>query len=203
MPDRKYGAGDITDVYRRGIQSIRDAIKLFDYRNSEGAGINGANQPWVSASLFAEVLSRGPSEFFLIDTVGKAGRWGIGVVGARVPRSLTDEHLRTACDNAAAWEKDELSRVNDERFTDLTPSERARIEPRNGGVQVFRYVALRRIVYCAVLPMGQQDNTVDSIYIELGTGFDKLFYPSDLVGGGRRLSPWAIYPANTPLVQIH
>jgi hypothetical protein len=186
--DKLYSRTDVQDIFRSGVDSIRRAVKIFDYRTSGGEGVETGGDPWVRSSLFVEALARGPTELLLIDTIGKVGRWNIKLIGARVSKPLNKEQLRTACDNAAAWEKDMFEREPELRFS----PERHVDKPPNG--EIFVASALRYAIYCVVT----QDPDA-RVAIKLSRGFlENPIIPPITLG----LEPWASYPAATPLAQL-
>jgi hypothetical protein len=71
----------VADTFASAISGVTAAIQLFDGRTFGGPKVHDDNRPWVSSSLFIEMLRKGPNQIFVIDTVGKAGRWGIGLAG--------------------------------------------------------------------------------------------------------------------------
>jgi hypothetical protein len=72
-------------------------------------------------SLRLEMLGHlgGEQDFFEIDTLDKAGRWGISLAGYRIPSSLTMRLVSQGCANAEAWSKDNSS---SEVTTDYVPN---------------------------------------------------------------------------------
>ena len=80
LQDRSYSRTEVAQSFKAAIGGVTAAIRLFDERAFGGPKVHDDNRPWVSSSLFVEMLRKGPNELFAIDTVGKAGRWGIGLV---------------------------------------------------------------------------------------------------------------------------
>jgi hypothetical protein len=105
LDNRPYTKDELLAAHEAAAVAIRGAIKLFNYGIQEGA-VSGVAKPWVRPSLFIEMLSRGPQELYLVDTVFKAGRWGIDLVGFQHTESFDIAAMRRACVNFHAWEAD-------------------------------------------------------------------------------------------------
>jgi len=123
LDDQRYSRREIADAFKAAISSVTDAIELFDQRTSGGLGVNEDNRPWVNASLFVEMLRKGADELFVIDTVGKAGRWGIALVGVKEVNVLNSKAaFQRACDNVYSWEHDLKGFPgNDQLFAPVPP----------------------------------------------------------------------------------
>jgi len=67
--------------------------------------VDEARRTSIAHSLLIAMLEAGTRNFYFIDTVGKAGRWGIDVA-VNYPQKLTPEQIATACGNAHAWRND-------------------------------------------------------------------------------------------------
>jgi hypothetical protein len=106
LEDRPFSRTEVAASFKAAIGGVTAAIQLFDERAVGGPNVNDDNRPWVSSSLFIDMLRKGADELFAIDTVGKAGRWGIGLVGAKEINTLSTDAFRQACDNIRAWEYD-------------------------------------------------------------------------------------------------
>ena len=87
--------------YNKAIRQIARVLKLFDRpMKSDLAG------PMMRQSLQAQILAKGPEEKLSIDTVDKAGRWGIDLFDFKAPRKLKSAHYWNACLNALNWKRD-------------------------------------------------------------------------------------------------
>jgi len=106
LEDRAYSRTEVADSFKVAISGVTAAIKLFDVRTFGGPKLHDDNRPWVSSSLFIEMLRKGANELFSIDTIGKAGRWGIQLIGVKEVGILNTNAFRQACDNVSAWEND-------------------------------------------------------------------------------------------------
>ncbi|TNF19963.1 MAG: hypothetical protein EP318_12855 [Rhodobacteraceae bacterium] len=60
------------------------------------------SRPFLDADLIEALRSLGDAESLAIDTVNKAGRWGIGVIGFKAP-ALSDRAFFHACQNLTIW----------------------------------------------------------------------------------------------------
>jgi len=171
--DRKYSRRDIVNVFKLAISSVTDAIELFDRRTYGGPGLNDDNRPWVNASLFIEMLRKGPDELFAIDTVGKSGRWGIKLVGVKEIGVLNTQALQRACDNVYSWEGDREGIWEDERlaFEPVPPSDPVFNRLKNmKGVSLFQFQVIRSFNYCAVQAAPSPTPKVESLIIKLYRG---------------------------------
>ncbi|MDA7429291.1 hypothetical protein PGB28_12540 [Primorskyibacter aestuariivivens] len=63
----------------------------------------------LSQTLIAEMLKTPPEEMFYVDTVHKAGRWLIPVVGTVRPSEITPLAVSNACNSYYAWTGDRLA----------------------------------------------------------------------------------------------
>ncbi len=59
-------------------------------------------RPFVDADLLEAMLQHKGQDFFEIDTVNKAGRWGIDLIGWQEPE-FTEEGFFNACQNMTSW----------------------------------------------------------------------------------------------------
>jgi hypothetical protein len=191
MDDKQYAKTEISQSYRMAVDGINRAIELFNYRIEGGTGINEDGKPWVSGSLFVEMLSRGPNELFLIDTVGKAGRWGIGLLGIRSMR-FPGNSLQKTCENTSAWEKDE-TKWSGPPFEEVPKGDPMFRGFLSVGAKVFRYDLARSSVFCAA--MFKRDYPALSV---------KLLKSPVKVGeflweGAYDVSTWSAYPPDTAI----
>jgi hypothetical protein len=105
LQDRRYDRKELVAAHSAALNAINGAINLFNYRVLESES-DLEWKPWVRPSLFAEMLSRGPDELYLIDTIGKAGRWNIGLRGVAGPEVPDAVAFKTACENYLNWKED-------------------------------------------------------------------------------------------------
>jgi hypothetical protein len=90
LPNQLYTKDEMEEIYRFAIKSIRDLTHL-------GREHHVPNT-FLPTPILAELLDKGPSELFLIDTVYKATQLKIDINGARTPR-VTPAALYSACAN--------------------------------------------------------------------------------------------------------
>jgi hypothetical protein len=199
--DQKYSRRDMANVFKLAIRSVTDAIELFDRRTTGGPGLNDDNRPWVNASLFIEMLRKGPDEMFAIDTVGKSGRWGIKLVGVKEVGVLNTKALQRACDNVYSREGDSEAMSEEEQlyFKPLPPSDPVFNHlKRVKGVSLFQSPQMRISNYCAVQAASSPTPKVENLIIKLyrGQSPDNL----DLSNGGYEVPLWAAaFLPSTPL----
>ena len=111
------------------------------------------NRPWVSSSLFIEMLRKGSDELFSIDTIGKAGRWGIALAGAKEINILNTDAFRQACDNISAWENDTEGSASP--IYEAVPSSDPDLKyfSQIQGMSLFRIQGMRHTYFCLVKPL--------------------------------------------------
>ena len=93
-------------AHQAGIQAIGELLSL-------------SRDNLYPESLLIEVLSKGPTEFFNIDTIDKAGKWSIDLVGFKRPQKLDSRMVFQACANAMDWTAPGFSQSNDEMASPL------------------------------------------------------------------------------------
>jgi hypothetical protein len=87
----EYEVRDLYKSYRAAIQAIRDLVRLGrDQRVSKR---------FMPKSIIAELLDKGPDEFFKVDTVFKAIRLYIFLYGGQSPNNVTINMQGNACQN--------------------------------------------------------------------------------------------------------
>jgi hypothetical protein len=95
----------LAQAYEKGRTDFAELIGLFDKLG--GTRFNPIKQRWAKPSLFYKLVQLGPARTLAIDTVGKAGNWGIEVTGVSWPATITDDMYQTACVNHYAWNLDD------------------------------------------------------------------------------------------------
>jgi hypothetical protein len=196
LPNQPYSSGDIAAAYRLAMNGIAKAMGIFGARQYLYYDeIGKKTEPWVSPSLFAEILSRGPSELFLIDTIGKAGHWNIHLADLRDHSIVATEDLGIACDNIAAWNDDKSYPTGKFNATEPDPQVLAKLLPEGS----FYYYFFKRPsgtgqieeeMHCVVRTQGRVPVRHDIFFkISLsksapnGSWLNETFYG------------WAMYPA--------
>jgi hypothetical protein len=80
----------INFVYSLGVQAVASLLK----RNEDGI---------FPTTLIVELLSKGPNEVILVDTVEKAGRWKISLAGYKMPNSIDLTYILNGCYAVSGW----------------------------------------------------------------------------------------------------
>lgn len=102
-PQASFSGVDLGIVATRSMQVVAELMAfasytpIFDHR------------PMYAMSLLQEILSTGPDEVRLVDTVEDVGRWNIELSGHRERAILSEEQLVQACNNFQAWSLDRPS----------------------------------------------------------------------------------------------
>ena len=84
--------------YDRAYQSALDLIAM---ANMKAPWTNSA---MIKSDLLQAMLDHVGDAIFYIDTVDKAGRWDIDLIGYPEPRLLSEEQAFYACENALNWQ---------------------------------------------------------------------------------------------------
>lgn len=83
-------------AYDLAIQTALEYIRL--------ANLSSLRETYIPSDLIEVMMERYGEDYFYIDTVGKAGRWNIGLDGMVPPRRLDAESALNACNNLAMWQ---------------------------------------------------------------------------------------------------
>jgi len=209
LEDRSYSRTELAQIYKVAISSVTAAIQLFDERTLGGPKGNDDNRPWVSSSLFIEMLKKNPDELLNIDTVGKVGRWGIGLVGVRETNTLPNSALRQACDNTSAWQNDQEGSA-EPIYEPLSPSDPdLRYFNRMQGTSVFRIKGMRHTYFCLIKPLfAHPDGTVkqgklDGAMVKLLQSTLELRPGATIFDDGYEVPRWAAaFSPDTPLIAL-
>lgn len=201
LDDKSYSRDELAAAHAAATVAISSAIKLFNYSINEGAA-TGVAKPWVKPSLFAEMLSQSAQELYLIDTVFKAGRWGVDLQGFAGRVRLDARGMQTACENFRAWEADWESPSSGKQW-EQTDFERTGEEQTSaGGATVFTARYNQGVQKCLVTPITESPwegasarNPVVGFYISLipgseaGSGVHRPLWqaasPETRLGNGR------------------
>lgn len=107
LPKGQYDRDTVLNAFRSAQRGTDQLIEAFSV---PAGGTNSVpTSPWVHQSLFKLLLSQDPESFLLIDTIDKAGRWGISLYGYRQPevtKTIDFEALKRACWNMRSWMND-------------------------------------------------------------------------------------------------
>jgi hypothetical protein len=85
----------VQEAYGAAVMSMRELMK----------------RQIIPQSLLTEMLAKEPDDAFFVDTVDKAGRWDIQVVGFR-ERPITKKMFCTACESHMSWKYDASSHAS-------------------------------------------------------------------------------------------
>ena len=96
VPGGSYSEGQVNTAYKIAVKGIGDLLAR-------------SGDMKVSHTLVAKMLQTPPEDFFYIDTVHKAGRWLIPVVGTYHPAEITPLAVSNACNSFYNWEGDRIS----------------------------------------------------------------------------------------------
>lgn len=99
-PDETF-RGEVLMKYNKEIvETVSELISFSAYQSIF------QSRPSISLSLIAEILSKGPTELAMIDTVEDVARWGISLDGNQESVLPVSENLKRACVNFQAWSLD-------------------------------------------------------------------------------------------------
>jgi hypothetical protein len=202
LEDRRYSRTELGESFQAAIRDVTTAIQLFDERSFGGPNVHDDNRPWVSSSLFIEMLKKGPNELFVIDTIGKAGRWGIGLAGLKEVGLLNTNALRQSCDNVSAWESNGEG-YGRPRYEPVSSSDADfKYFNRLQGVSVFRIRGGRHTYFCLVKPLSGPQDRLEALTVKLLR--DTLsIEPGATTFSGYKVPLWAAgFRPNTPLLDL-
>lgn len=83
-------------AYDLAIQTALEYIRL--------ANLSSLRETYIPSDLIEVMMERYGEDYFYIDTVGKAGRWNIGLDGVMPPRVMDAVSAVNACNNLAVWQ---------------------------------------------------------------------------------------------------
>lgn len=202
LEDRSYSRTEMAETFEAAIGGVTAAIQLFDRRTFGGPKVHDDNRPWVSSSLFIEMLRKGPNELFAIDTVGKAGRWGIGLVGAKEVNVLNVNVFRQACDNVSAWENDAEVFANPGYEAVSSSDGDFKYFTRLEHVTLFRIRGMRRTYFCLVRPLFSPQRRPEGLIVRLLRDIRSI-EPGTMTFFGYEVPLWAAaFPSNAPLLSL-
>ena len=182
LPNQLYTKDEMEEIYRFAIKSIRDLTHL-------GREHHVPNT-FLPTPILAELLDKGPSELFLIDTVYKATQLKIDVNAARTQKPSL-EALYSACLNL-------LVRVEQGGALDSPPRIPTPIP----------YTKRDREIWFSGFGPEALESCVVRIPGEYGTPYD---IASRLISTGTKLPEdevllrgkvWWLYPPNTPIASL-
>lgn len=99
VPAGSYDAATVLAAYQTALKGLRKLMQL----NKRDAWIIG---DLISPELILEMLDKEPNQLFLVDTVGRAVKYKIDVVGIKPVAKPDDKALCNACANIFDQEKE-------------------------------------------------------------------------------------------------
>lgn len=93
----RFGSRDIEAFYDMAVTSVVDYIVLANKTAP------WSNRPMVHSDLVERIFATPGDEMFFIDTVEKAARWDIDLIGVDIPTRIDEERAYYACENALQW----------------------------------------------------------------------------------------------------
>ncbi len=92
-----FGSRDIEDSYDMAVTAVVDYIVLANKTAP------WSSQPMVHSDLVERIFATPGDDIFFIDTVEKAARWDIELLGMTMPTTIDEERAYYACENALQW----------------------------------------------------------------------------------------------------
>ncbi|MEX0347340.1 MAG: hypothetical protein AB3N20_20635 [Rhizobiaceae bacterium] len=116
----QYNERDVARAYQVALQTVSQTIEKLVMESIDG-------NRRMAPSLLAAMLATPADQMHRVDTVDKAGRWGITIVSVGREKQLSDQSLVRACANMRAWNVDESAysfgeplHLNAERGSDFS-----------------------------------------------------------------------------------
>ncbi|SHJ26292.1 SH3 domain-containing protein [Shimia gijangensis] len=97
-------------AYDLAIDTVLEFVRLANFASH--------SETMIASDLIEVMMERKGENFFYIDTVGKAGRWNIGLEGLTLPRAMDKQAALTACNNLAIWQLRYIDDYNDYSYDD-------------------------------------------------------------------------------------
>ncbi|AZV76987.1 hypothetical protein EBB79_03130 [Parasedimentitalea marina] len=97
------------------------------------ANFGSYRETMIPSDLIQSMYAHRGSDFFYIDTIGKAGRWNIGIDGVRWPDAIDKRSAIHACDNLGEWQ----SRYSEVLMNEIDADRHVDILTRNNNEIVF------------------------------------------------------------------
>ena len=186
-----FDAADLEAAYSRGVEQVgKKLLAVARYRDAAWTN------PRIKPSLVNEMMVSRGSNFFYIDTVGKAAEFEIDLDGAIGPSAATQPNLRNACRNAATSVADaDVGEQAGEWLKDYAAIER--IDPENEvKVQSFEWNRLKGR-FC--------DVEVRTHFADRNSEYDEENFIKVGVGGSTQsvsAPDWYFWPSDTKLTAI-
>lgn len=200
-PGGEFSAADVADTYDVAVSSVVDFIALANKTAP------WSMTPMVKSDLIEQMFATPGDELFYIDTVEKAARWEIELVGVNFPSRIDEAHAFYACENTLQWrvglQPEPFS------FTEMMmswPTEPlAKLVSEEGQLQVFD-VTSRKAGYASAgcLIIYRSDGRLTTCAVDQYTGArwgsgdcrPNEEYETEWV------SPLAVFKADTPITAL-
>lgn len=104
LPDVGFTPEDVAEAHKSARLATQVLIDLFV--RTEYSRYEFDRDLWIKPSLLRSALTKDSSEFFYIDTIGKAGNYGINIVGFKEPPKPVEYYQEHLCRNAYSWKVD-------------------------------------------------------------------------------------------------
>lgn len=114
----------LSRAYDLAIETALEYIRL--------ANLSSGRETMIPSDLIEAMMARRGEDYFFIDTVGKAGRWNIGLEGAEMPRAMDKVAAVAACNNLAMWQL-----RYEEEYVGYDPEAQAEVVTKNGDRPVY------------------------------------------------------------------
>jgi len=196
LPDRGVTREEAMNFYKAAQTATNKIIAVFQHRQTFDSAIPGRSE-WARASLFSELMLKGPSEFINIDTIDSAGRWDIPLFGVEPLRydAVNDEMARTSCRNQIAWDEDRFAGDDQHYFAgDILARNTKRGENPSKEFEVL--VANRHDERCKLSISSDRAGVVSAVNVVL-TREGK-----DVSSGGGTSLWWSLLPPATMLSSL-
>lgn len=201
-PDRAYSVADMRAAFDVAIDSTLRFLALAARPRPD------ARTPFVESDLQEAMLSQKGQDFLMIDTVNKAGRWGIELFGFDAP-AFSELGFFYACQNMTTWParlaEDQVPWGRNDQDYSLRQSQwtaggltRERHDLQFAGMQTYDCAATVAQHWTGrILPMlcGYREAT------NSGAGPDDCEAPDRLYSWAP-IPPQAMFPAATTLAQL-
>lgn len=93
-----YTAQELEKVFSIAMESNQALLAMAGHSRPQ------SSRPFMDGDLIEQMLKHEGDNFYYIDTINKAGRWDINVIGFEPP-ALGEKSLYYACQNMTAWAK--------------------------------------------------------------------------------------------------
>ncbi len=182
-----FDAADLDSAYSHAVEQIgKDLMATARYRDEAWTN------PTIKPGLINEMMMRNGSNFYFIDTVGKAAEFEIELFDALGPGKKSSAHMANACANAISSIADETVAADARSFW-LSGSAQSRVDPQTHETVYTFEVNRAKGRYCDVFPRDVTTDDVPESKVLVGTG-----------GAGQHLEvpDWFFWPENTPLTSV-